>query len=295
MTPEAILIKIGEDTMALRGIKPKERKKRLKLFIYGQSGVGKTLTSISFPKCYFVDTEDGASYTQYISMLEKNEGAAWFNTDFDELIKEVKSLLTVKHDYQTLVIDSLTILYNDLLHVCESRYGTDFGKHSVEAGKRVKHLINLLFKLDMSVIVTAQSKVEYGHNMAVLGNTYDCYKKLDYMFDIVMEVQMRGKERVGIIKKSRIESFPLGEAIPFNYEEIARRYGKEIIEQDTIPIELASEDQVLEIKRLIEILHVPKEYQEKLLKKEDASDFEYLTKEYMKKCIEHLKSKIQGE
>ena len=45
----------------------------------------------------------------------------------------------------------------------------------------MKHLLSLLLRLDMNVIITAHSKNEYGNNMVVLGQTFDCYKKLDYL------------------------------------------------------------------------------------------------------------------
>ena len=129
-------------------------------------------------------------------------------SDFDELIQEVVSLLSIKHDYKTLIIDPLTTLYNDLIDKSAEKLkrlskdkdatGTEFGRHYVESNKKMKHLLNLLLRLDMNVIITSHSKNEYGNNMVVLGQTYDCYKKLDYLFDLVFEVQKRGKERVGI-------------------------------------------------------------------------------------------------
>src|SRR5579872_1423562 len=101
--------------MALRGVKPKMLQKRLKALFYGSSGVGKTTAAISFPRPYLIDTERGAENEQYVRLIEKNGGAVFQTTDFDELIKEVKALLTTRHNYKTLIIDPLTTLYNDLL------------------------------------------------------------------------------------------------------------------------------------------------------------------------------------
>src|SRR6185312_17208467 len=101
--------------MALRGVKPKAIQKRLKALFYGSAGVGKTTAAIQFPQPYLIDTEKGAENTQYIKILEKNGGSIFQTSDFDDLIKEVKALLTEKHEFKTLVIDPLTTLYNDLL------------------------------------------------------------------------------------------------------------------------------------------------------------------------------------
>jgi len=40
----------------LKAIKPEAVEKRLKLFVYGESGVGKTTASIQFPNSYIIDT-----------------------------------------------------------------------------------------------------------------------------------------------------------------------------------------------------------------------------------------------
>ena len=281
--------------MALRGVKPESIEKRLKALFYGGAGVGKTTASISFPKVYLIDTEKGAENDQYAKLLQKNGGAIFQTSDFDELMKEVKALLSEQHEYKTLVIDPFTTLYNDLLDKSAVKNGTEFGRHYSDANKQVKNLLNLLLRLDMNVIITCHSKNEYGQNLSVLGQTYDGYKKLDYLFDLVFEIQKRGKERVGLIKKSRIESFPDGETFTFSYDEIATRYGREILERVAIAQELAEVEQVRELRRLIELLSVPQETYEKWLDKSGSMRWEEMPKDAIQKCIDHLKSKIQGE
>jgi hypothetical protein len=280
--------------MALRAIKPSIIEKRLKAFFYGAAGTGKTTCSISFPKVYLIDCEKGASNEQYVRLLEKGGGAIFQTTDFEELITEIKSLLTEKHDYKTLVIDPLTTLYNDLLDKAELKVGSEFGRHYGEANKSMKHLIKLLMRLDMNVIITSHAKNEYGDNLKVLGQTFDCYKKLDYLFDLVFEIQKRGKERIGIVKKTRIEKFLDGEQFPFNYETIADKYGRHILERDAKQEVLATPEQVVEINRLIELLKVPKEVYQKWLDKESSETFDEMQDSQISKYIDFLNTKIKG-
>ena len=49
--------------MALKGIKPEMKEKRLKLFLYGPAGVGKTTAAIQFPQSYIIDMERGQIIT----------------------------------------------------------------------------------------------------------------------------------------------------------------------------------------------------------------------------------------
>lgn len=279
--------------MSLRAIKPETVQKRLKALFYGGAGVGKTTAAISFPKPYLIDTEKGANNDQYVKLLQKNGGVIFQTSDFEELFTEVKTLLTVKHEYKTLIIDPLTTLYNDLLDKSALKNGTDFGRHYNEANKRIKHLLNLLLRLDMNVIITSHSKNEYGQNMAVLGQTFDCYKKLDYLFDLVFEIQKRGKERVGIVKKSRVESFPDQETFPFSYDEIADRYGREVLESEAKAENLATKDQVEQLRYLVHLYKESEEIVQKWLDKANASTFEEMNEEVIKKIILHMENKFK--
>lgn len=282
--------------MALRGVKPKSIQKRLKAFFYGSAKVGKTTAAIQFPKPYLIDTERGAENDKYVNILDKKGGVIFQTNDFEEVIKEVKLLLTEKHEYKTLVIDPLTTLYNDLVEKAANKVGTEFGRHYNEASKRVKHLYNLLLRLDMNVIITSHAKNEYGPNMSVIGQTFDCYKKMDYLFDLILEIQKRGKkERVAVVRGTRLDGFQEDEIFPFSYEEICHRYGKDILEKECESAVLASPEQIKEMKHLIEILRIDQDTIDKMFKKEEVEDWEFMSGEYIQKCITHFKSKFQGE
>lgn len=291
--------------MALRGIKPQAVEKRLKALFYGMAGVGKTTAAINFPKPYLIDTERGAENDQYTKALDKVGGAIFQTMDFDELLTEVKSLLTENHQYKTLVIDPLTTLYNDLLDKSaiilknqskeKDATGTEFGRHYGEANKKMKHLLSLLLRLDMNVIITSHAKNEYAGNMSVIGSTFDCYKKLDYMFDLVFEIQKRGKDRIGIVRKTRIEAFIDGEQFPFSYDSIADKYGRAVLERDAIAQKLATLEQVIELKRIIDLLKVPEETVQKWLDKDNAETIEEMNYDFITKCLAALNLKMKGD
>lgn len=288
--------------MALRGKQPETVEKRLKALFYGPPGVGKTTAAIQFPKPYLIDTERGAENDQYVGALKKAGGAIFQTSDPTELIAEVTSLLSEKHPYQTLVIDPLTVIYNDLIDRAAEEHGTDFGRHKGFADRPVKRLINLLLRLDMNVIITSHSKARWerakdakGKDTVVeAGQTFDCYGKLDYIFDLVFEVNKRGKERVGIVRKTRIETFAEGDIFPFSYSEIAERYGRAHIEREAKPETLASDEQITEIKRLVEALNVPADTVAKWLDKARAESWNEMPADAVVKCIDFLKKQVIG-
>lgn len=287
--------------MALRGVKPKAIEKRLKALFFGVAGVGKTTAAIQFPRPYLIDTERGAENDQYVKLLESAGGAYFSTADFDDMLAEVTSLMTEPHDYRTLIIDPLTVVYNDLLEKSakslatkEDPEGMAFGRHKAKADRRVKHLLNLLLRLDMNVIITSHAKVVWGDGMKNLGNTFDCYAKLDYLFDLVFEIQKRGQDRVGIVRKTRVESFAEGETFPFSYDAIAEKYGRDILERKAKVEALATDEQVETLQRLSELLKVPAETIEKWLDKTKAEKFAEMPADAAAKCIAYLESQIKG-
>jgi hypothetical protein len=291
--------------MALRGITPKLVEKRAKLFLFGGPGVGKTTCAIQFPSPYLIDTERGAENDEYVAKLQAAGGAYFFTADFDELLREVTTLLTEKHGYRTLILDPLTVVYNDLLDRCARELaekdktgqsdGTEFGRHKALADRKVKRLVNLLLRLDMNVVITSHSKTRWekvGSEFKDAGTTFDCYAKLDYIFDLVFELQKRGSERVVVVRKTRMGAFPEGDVFPASYDAIAERYGRAILERGAVAVELATAEQVAEIQRLVDLLKIESSVTDKWLAKADADNFDEFPRDVAEKIIASLIAKV---
>lgn len=285
--------------MTLRATKPKAIEKRLKVLFYGPAGVGKTMAAIQFPRPYLIDTERGATNEQYATALERAGGAYFFTTDPDDLIVEVRSLLADQHPYKTLIIDPLTIIYDALVERGIDAKGEEFGRYKTVSDRAVKHLLSLLLRLDMNVVVTAHAKAKWvrtkdssGRETAVQeGITFDCYPKLDYLFDLVFEVGRRGQDRVGIVRKTRIESFTEAAVIPFSYDTIAELYGRAILERDAVPIVLATPEQIAQIRFMLDKRKDGEEIEASALKKSGAECLEEIDAEKAAILIAYLQGK----
>lgn len=283
--------------MALRGKKPEAVEKRLKALFFGEAGVGKTTAAIGFPRPYVVDTERGAENEQYAKTITDRGGALFQTNDFDEMVAEVRNLIAEKHPYVTLVIDPITPVYDDLIEKAERTVGTEFGKHYGEAKKQWKRLANLLIRLDMNVIVTSHQKNLYvpGGKMELAGKTFDGPKGLDHLFDLVFEVNKRGKDRVGIVRKTRVTGFPDGETIPFSYDQIADRYGRDVLERDAIVEELATPEMAKEATELVVASGINMDIVEAWFEKARASKWIEMPKAATAKCIDYLKKQIDAK
>lgn len=281
--------------MALRGVKPTAVQKRIKALFYGPAGVGKTMTSIQFPRPYLIDTEKGAENDQYVKALDKAGGVYFHTTEPDDLLKEVRALLSEQHPYQTVIIDPLTTIYDRLIERGIDEKGEEFGRYKTVSDRAIKHLLALLTRLDMNVIVTSHAKARWvrtkdaqGRDTATQeGITFDCYPKLDYLFDLAFEVQRRGEELVGIVRKTRCEGFPLGEVFPFCYDTVAEKYGRSVLEREAVPVVLASTDQISKLRMYLDALKDGESIMEKMLTKAGAGVPEELPADLVEKAIAH--------
>jgi hypothetical protein len=276
--------------MALRAKKPEAVTKRLKLFMFGPAGVGKTTAAIQFPNSYVIDCEKGAE--NYDKLVTTSGSVVYQTTDINEVLQEVKSLLTEKHEYRTLVIDPITTVYNDLLEKCEHKVGTDFGRHYGEANKTMKRLANLIMALDMNVVITAHAKAEYGQNFSKIGYTFDGWKQLDYWFDLVIELGKRGKKRFAKIVKTRLEQFPDEDVFEWSYDSIKKRYDVSILEREAAAVKLASPEQIREIKDLLALVRLPEGTTDKWFAKAGVDVWEDMPADVLAKCIEYVKNRL---
>jgi hypothetical protein len=226
---------------SLRGKKPEQRVPRLKALLAGEAGAGKTMASIQMPRPYIIDCEDGTAH--YSSIIEEKGGLVFQTNSIEEVISEVRTLMSTKHDFLTLIIDPFTALWDTELEAGEKAVGSDFGRHFGYANKASKRLYHLLTELDMNVIMTAHAKNEYGDNMKVIGKTFEGWKKLDYLFDLFffLERDKATGKRIATVRKTRIEAFPDQSRFEWSYNALSERYGREKLERRAASVELADD------------------------------------------------------
>lgn len=291
----------------LRGVAPTAVQKRPKMFLFGPAGSHKTNIGLRFPSTYLIDTEKGAENDQYRETLNAGKGAYFHTADLDEIIDEAAALLTVRHAYRTFLIDPITIPY---VNACEKAAvelarrsrdpnsdGYEFGRNKAIADRKMKRLCGLLLQLDMNVILTSHQKTKWekqGEGFRDAGTTFDAYGKLDYLFDLVLETQIRGTEPWAVVRKSRVEAFPLLDAFPLNYEEIVKRYGRDVLERGAEPVVLATPEQVARLTHLVEVVKIDPEVVQKWLDKANAESFAEMPAEAVGKCIAYVEGLLNG-
>lgn len=297
MAPRSKLLAISPDV-----VEPKKPK----ILVYGPPGVGKTWVSLDFPRVYYFDTEGGADLSHYRAKL-RAAGGMYFgpdqgSLDFDTVISQVEALVTEKHPYQTMVFDSITKLFNAAISEETQRLGDKdvFGASKKGPIRQMTRLIRWMNKADMNAICISHQTNLWGKgdkgDREVIGTTFDAWPKLEYELHLVLRVSKIGignnAKRFSHVGKSRLIGFPEGESFDWSYSAFAERYGRDVIEKATVPVVLASVEQVAEVTRLLDIVKLPDGLVDKWMTKACVEEFGEMDQVTIAKCINFLRERL---
>jgi hypothetical protein len=281
---------------------------KAKGMLYGASGVGKTWFALTFPAPYYIDTEGGADLRHYQERL-KASGGAYMGPedgalDFNTIIDQMQTLATEQHPYKTLVVDSITKVYQATIAQEQERLGDKdaFGASKKPAVAAMRRLANWATRLDMNIWFIAHETSEWAldattNQRVEIGKAPDVWDKLVYELDLTLWVRRTGAAypAKATVRKSRLTGFPNGETFQLTYEDFSGRYGKDFIEAAAKTVTLASSEQVAEIERLVDLLKITPEDAEKVLTKAGADTWAEMSTEHAAKTVAWLMGKIKGE
>ena len=170
--------------------KPVSEVRKLKALFFGAPGSGKTKLSGTAPKAIFLDTEGG-------TMSIRNTGVDVLPIDtWDKFATAVLELMMEPHDYESVIVDSVTMLQevagNEaklLEHILSPK---DDARQAYGAiGAMIRHKLLQLNALPMNVIFTAQLRekeaadMEAGQYPLIPDVTPAVYKVLTAVPDVI--------------------------------------------------------------------------------------------------------------
>jgi len=202
--------------------------------LWGAPGTLKTRSALSIGKVAYFSFERGAQY--YRKEFNVDE---FVPKTFNDVIDSLRWLATNRHDYNTVVIDTISAAYemcqNDFLTEKQRKKG---GEVTIDGGdwKTIKprfyELCNLLSKIDMNVVAIARTTKNYladgsGDMLKIDKNDPEspqCEKNTAYLFDIEIQLNIDrragGKRIIATTRKDRTNIFPTK---PFDWNENAVR------------------------------------------------------------------------
>lgn len=285
----------------LRAKKPEVTKPRVKALIYADKGVGKTHFCCSLPGTYYIDSEGLKDYPKFVKMIRDNDGVLIYLTELSEMIEEVRALLSVEHNYKTLIIDSLSFPYAWLNQLEAERLaqkpgkeGTEYSANTAKAKRLIFQLGILLTRLDMNVFVISHEKAKYIDGEES-GKTFDIYDKMAYSLGSTWNLRLLGKTRKLFIEKTRYDELKTADLLDFNdgYEVLKNLFGEETFIRKAEVTELATPEQIATFDALVEALSISEEVIQKWLIKSQATLPGDMSKDNMQKYINAMNDKLK--
>lgn len=212
--------------MNFQAVKPQQR--RAKVLLIGEAGVGKSHAALTFPNPAVIDAEGSADWFadrfKFVAVPTKSY------SDVRDLVKSVREG-RVKCD--TLVIDSLTSIYNGLVNAAtmeRQRSGSDdlrpldWGRIKRKFSSLLDELYN---QLPMNVVCVGWIKPEYAkpgdkvngkavsaNDLVKIGETFDGDRKTQYAFDFIFKIIGNdGSKTEAVVWKSRSGKLKQGQTI----------------------------------------------------------------------------------
>ena len=224
--------------------KPNSRKKGMKILIYGESGSGKTVFALSFPKSIVVDSEDGYSWYEGTERT-RNVVGILDSQSYDDLENLMDELDDANdEEFSSLVIDSETKVYENIKEALQNveetraaRKGRDvldanlsmrsYGKIGQLSG-RLQNAKLRLASQGINIISVAQAADEMedaGNGQRVkVGEKPNMDKRARFDYDVVIRLFTKDNKYYGEIEKDRLEVFERGDIVENpSYQNWARR------------------------------------------------------------------------
>lgn len=199
----------------------------LKVMIWGESGSGKSRFSLSAPSPIVVDLEGStrlyaSEFDFYKAEIDKNNPKA--NNAAILTMSLIEEILKGEYPEQkTLIIDPVTDLLDCIEDISARKYEQMIGKKVGDLNQLQKTkwyayrreasrtVLNQLKDIPMNLILVARAKSMWDTKdgkMQPVGLTYDALDIVEYLMDIVIQLEKNGDETRAIVKKSRIGNLP---------------------------------------------------------------------------------------
>lgn len=199
---------------------PDVSKRRMRVLVTGDPKTGKTRLALSFPNVALIESEAGSDWhIEHVAPFQSVR-----TQSLDVLDDTLEWLRDNKHEFQTVVIDSITVFRDEETFRLRGARGEKFGyQERARVNERLDAVYNALQLLPMHVVVIARQDDLYATENGTLkrvGRGLDASKSAAYGFDFVLRMNERG---AAVVEYSRAGGLPAGHVVENpSYQRLAR-------------------------------------------------------------------------
>lgn len=287
--------------MAKKASLPSAKPERVIALMGGESATGKSFWIANLKRALIFDTDIGGGLSYLDARIERNESERIEVGSYVEIMDHIR---TRRNDgrlknYVTVAIDHLTTLHQEAVLRYNPNAAEDFGKSYEKANREWRKIRETVRVGDFNLVCTSHMKSKY-ENQKVVGITTDASKNINADFTMVLYLMRQPSgayPSTARVEKWRRDPEDTRGAVPttfpFTMEKFVEMHGFPM-EGEREEVELASDGQVKELERLIELVKLPEGTTEKWLTKAKVESWAEMSSETIQKCIDALLAKVQN-
>jgi len=289
---------------SLEGVETKGNG-RVRAFVVGPPGSGKTPWAICGPDALLIDMEAGAeSYTGFTRIP---------CYEFDALEAIINSLTYKPHKFKTLIVDPCTIAWNslqrkwsDLFHRRRDPRSAghmgefyEFQPHDwITMNADWNRFLTKVCSLDMNVIFTSHQKTKYKDQgfMVKDGVTFDAQKSTDYAFSQILYFRREDDKFIGRCERDRSRIIPTGAEFDIGFENwgaFAKFFKKADLNRAPRQAKMALKKQINELFSLASKCGMSRGQTEDRLADYGVDDVSKIPAEVAEKILVTLRAKVK--
>ncbi len=278
---------------------PAVRPERIIALVAGESGSGKSFWMAGLKNGLFFDTDLGGGMAYLDARIKRNGSERIEVGSYPDIRAEIEKRRRSGElsRFTWIGIDHLTTLHQEATSRHNPMGVEDYGKSYEKATREWRQIRHLVRVGDFNLICTAHLKPKY-EKQQVVGIVTDASKNVNADFSIVLYLQKNANGSYPSI--ARVEKWrrdpedPRGlipAQFPFTIEKVFELHGGDG-QGERVEIEMATDAQVAEMVKLLEVVKIPETEIEKWKKKAGAEEWADFTADDLAKCIAYVRSKL---
>ena len=279
-------------------------KAKAKILLYGGHGTRKTRTALQMPKPVVIDLEGGAEL--YAGEFDFDIAEAKTVDDVERIIEE---LVRDNHGYETVVLDSLSILWDMIMRKWSEIFmvrkqkskGFKFEYYDMQPGDwatpkdNYKYILESLVNTGLNVVCTARQKKLYSDTsfMVPVGMQPDCEKSTPHFFDTILRCEANGEYPEAVCEKDRSGALiNTGKINLTTADALLGAFSKQLSTKKKKGKVMASEETQMQIIKYFQSLELSPKQISSGLSRFNANAVEDLTEDDAKTLLSMLQSMI---
>ena len=279
--------------------KKQDKPERVILLVAGESGSGKSFFAACLKNAIIFDTDIGGGLSYADQRIARNGSERIEVGSYLEVIDELSRRRKQLDSITTLAIDHLSTLHQEAVIRHNPKMIKDFGSAGDKAAREWRKVRELVRWGDFNLVCTSHLKGKWEEDK-VIGEQADASKKIEGDFSVVLHLHNTGAcgrgnpEIAKVFKWRRDPDDPRGrvpQSFLFTVEEFVRVNGGDFGGQRQA-VELASAEQVAEVARLLDVVKVPEDWQQRVFTRAKVDAWTDLPSEAILKCVTYLQNLV---